>query len=189
LITRPDRSLPPALQMTGYPADLIREHLLADGRTVTIRPIRPDDGNRAKDFLTALSGESRYLRFQRWVAAPSNDLIHFLTDVDFERHLALVCTVPHDHDEELVGEARYVANPDGKGCEFSIVIADSWQKTGIAGLLMDALIRAARERGLTLMEGLVLSSNVAMLRFARALGFEVSLVPEDLTTTRIVKRL
>jgi len=123
------------------------------------------------------------------VAAPSNDLIHFLTDIDYERHLALVCTVPRDHDEELVGEARYVANSDGKSCELGIVIADPWQKTGIAGLLMDALIRAARERGLTRMEGLVLSSNVAMLRFAHALGFEVSLVPEDVTTTQIVKKL
>jgi acetyltransferase len=175
--------------MAVYPANLIHEHRLADGRTVTIRPIRPDDGTREKDFLTALSGESRYLRFQRWVAAPSDDLIHFLTDVDFERHLALVCTAPRDHDEELVGEARYVANPNGKSCEFSIVIADAWQKSGIAGLLMDALIRAARERGLTHMEGLVLSSNVAMLRFAHALGFEVSAVPEDRTTMRIVKRL
>jgi acetyltransferase len=175
--------------MALYPANLIREHRLADSRTVTIRPIRPDDGGREKDFLTALSGESRYLRFQRWVAAPSNDLIHFLTDVDYERHLALVCAVRRDQDEELVGEARYVANPDGKSCEFSIVIADSWQKTGIAGILMDDLMRAARERGLTLMEGLVLSSNVSMLRFAHALGFEVTPIPEDLTTMRIVKRL
>jgi hypothetical protein len=54
---------------------------------------------------------------------------------------------------------------------------------------MDDLMRAARERGLTLMEGLVLSSNVSMLRFAHALGFEVTPIPEDLTTMRIVKRL
>jgi acetyltransferase len=175
--------------MAVHPENLIREHRLVDSRTVTIRPIRPDDAKRERDFLTALSGESRYLRFQRWVAAPSEDLIHFLTDVDPERHMALVCVFPRDHDEELVGEARYVANPYGKSCEFSIVVADSWQKTGIAGILMDDLMRAARERGLTFMEGLVLSSNVPMLHFAHALGFEVSPVPEDLTTMRIVKRL
>jgi len=43
--------------MAVYPADLIQEHRLLDGRTVTIRPIRPDDRDREKDFLTALSGE------------------------------------------------------------------------------------------------------------------------------------
>jgi acetyltransferase len=175
--------------MGAYPAELVRTHRLLGGRTVTIRPIQPDDRDRERDFLAALSGESRYLRFQHWVGTPSDDLIHSLTDVDFERHMALVCTVARNHDEALVGEARYVVNPDGESCEFSVVIADAWHQSGIAGLLMDVLIHAARARGLTRMEGLVLSSNATMLHFAHALGFEATLSPEDLTTMRIVKRL
>lgn len=69
------------------------------------------------------------------------------------------------------------------------MIADAWHKSGIAGLLMESLIRVARERGLTSMEGLVLRSNPPMLRFARALGFEVHSVAEDPLTLRIVKKL
>jgi len=173
-----------------YPAHLIREHRLFDRRTVTIRPIRADDAARVRDFLSASSEVTRYQRFQQWVHAPSDKLIHFLTDVDYERHMALVCTVLHGGDgEEVVGEARYVADPDGKTCEFGIMIEDSWQKTGIAGLLMEALTRAARDRGLAIMEGMVLSTNTTMLHFARALGFEVQSVPEDRTTVRIVKKL
>jgi len=175
--------------MTEYPAHLVRNHRLLDGGSVTIRPVRPDDAQRMREFLGGLSDESRYLRFQEWVGTPSQNMIHFLTDIDYDRHLALVCTVPHDGGEQLVGEARYVIYPDGRSCEFSIAIADSWQKTGIAGLLMHALIRAARQRELTTMEGVVLSSNAAMLRFARALGFEVHSAPEDRTVTRIVKKL
>ena len=72
---------------------------------------------------------------------------------------------------EVAGEARYVVNPDGKSCEFGVMIADAWRKSGVAGLLMEALIRVARERGLASMEGLVL--RYPPLRFARALGFEV----------------
>jgi acetyltransferase len=175
--------------MSEYPAHLVRSHRLLEGGSVTIRPVRPDDAQRMIAFLAGLSGESRYLRFQEWVGTPSEDMIHFLTDIDYDRHLALVCAVPHDGGEQLVGEARYVINADGNSCEFSIAIADSWHKTGIAGLLMDALIRSARQRGLSRMEGIVLSSNAAMLRFARALGFEVHSAPEDRTVTRIVKKL
>ncbi|MBI3915649.1 MAG: GNAT family N-acetyltransferase [Betaproteobacteria bacterium] len=69
------------------------------------------------------------------------------------------------------------------------MIADDWHKTGIAGLLMEALIRVARERGLEQMEGLVLTSNTTMLRFARALGFQVRPMADDLTTKLIVKKL
>lgn len=175
--------------MADYPAHLARERRLFDGRTVTIRPVRPDDEARERDFLNEMSGDSRYLRFQKWINVPSDKLIHFLTAIDYEQHMAFVCSVLQAGGEKLVGEARYVINPDGKGCEFGIMIADSWHKTGIAGLLMEALMRTARERGLAIMEGIVLTRNAEMIRFARGLGFEVHPVPEDATTVRIVKTL
>jgi len=176
--------------MAEYPAQLAHQHRLFDGRTVTIRPIRPQDDLLERDFIaTGMSGESRYLRFQKWVGAPSDKLIHFLTDVDYDRHMALVCTAREGEDERIVGEARYVANPDGKSCEFGIMIADAWHKSGIAGLLMDDLIRAARGKGLQTMEGIVLRNNATMLKFVRALGFEVHHVPEDPVNARVIKAL
>jgi hypothetical protein len=39
------------------------------------------------------------------------------------------------------------------------------------------------------MEGLVLRSNGKMLRFVRALGFEIRSAPEDPLTVRAVKQL
>ena len=172
-----------------YPAHLAREHRLSGGRTVRIRPIRPDDDVLERDFLNAMSGESRYLRFHKWIRAPSDKLIHLLTDIDHDRQMAWVCTAPAGDREELVGEARYVCNPDGASCEFGVMIADDWRKTGVAGILMQTLLETARERGLTSMEGLVMRSNLKMLRFVRGIGFEIHSVPEDLTTVRVVKRL
>ncbi|HZR03812.1 MAG TPA: GNAT family N-acetyltransferase [Burkholderiales bacterium] len=178
-----------AAKRKSFDASPVRRHRLLDGRTVTIRPLGAEDRDRERDFIAGLSGESRYLRFQRWIAASSEELIHFLTDVDPQRHVALVCTAPSEHGEDVVGEARYVLNPDGESCEFGVVLADAWRNSGIAALLMSALINAARSRGLKRMEGLVLSSNRTMLHFARAMGFDVQVMPEEPTTTRIVKRL
>lgn len=168
---------------------LVGTHRLHDGRTVTIRPIRAEDAGRVRDFLTASSEESRYKRFHEWVHAPSNNLVHFLTDVEQDRNLALVCTAGRGTEEEIVGEARYMASSDAKRCELGVLIEDSWRKTGIAGLLMEALIRAARDRGFAVMEGLVLASNTAMLQFAHALGFEAESATDDLTTVHICLRL
>ena len=176
--------------MADYPSRLARERRLFDGRKVVIRPVRADDDLLERDFLASrVSGESRYLRFHKWVGAPSDKLIHFLTDIDYDRHMAFVCIHGEGDDAEVAGEARYVVNPDGKSCEFGVVIADAWRKSGVAGLLMEALIRVARERGMSSMEGLVLRNNRPMLRFARALGFEAHSVAEDATTLRIVKKL
>lgn len=175
--------------MAEYPAHLVREHRLFDGRAVTVRPIRPDDAPLVREFLNELSGESRYMRFQKWVHAPSDKLVHFLTDIDYECHMALVCTARHGEREEIVGEARYVSDITGGTCELGIVVADAWRKSGVAGVLMEALIHAARERGLARMEGLVLSANTEMLRFVRALGFKAEPAPQDRTIMRISKIL
>jgi acetyltransferase len=175
--------------MADYPAHLIVRRRLRDGRTVTIRPVRRDDDTLERDFIERLSGQTRYLRFQKWVQSPSDKLVHFLTDVDYDRHLALVCVFAVDGGEQVVGEARYVADAGGENCELGIVIADAWQKSGIAGLLMDALLGAARARGLKRMDGTVFSTNREMLRFVRALGFEVQPQPGDRTLVRIVKTL
>jgi acetyltransferase len=165
------------------------QYRLADGRMVTIRPVRAEDAERMSRFLTDSSGETRYRRFHKWVQIPTGKIIQYMTEVDYNRHLSLVCTVPSNAGEKIVGEAGYVVNADGRSCEFDIMIEDTWQRTGIAGLLMALLIRAARQRGLAQMDGLVLSSNLDMLRFARALGFETHVIPEDPTTTRIDKKL
>jgi len=169
----------------AYPAHLAHERQLADGRTVVIRPIRPEDEAALQRFFEGMSGDALYLRFQKWVHAVSDKLLHFFTYIDYDRHMAFICAAGDD----IVGEARYVANEDGRSCEFAVAIADAWHKTGIAGLLMEALISAARQHGMRSMEGLVLRENQDMLRFVKALGFEAHHDAEEPAMTRVVKRL
>ena len=175
--------------MARYPDELLRTHRLRDGRTVTIRPVRADDADRMRRFLAATSEDSRYNRFHEWIEAPSCALIRFLTNVDYDRHMAFVCSVARGGDEELVGEACYVANPDGRSCDFGILVHDAWRKSGIAGLLMAALFHAASARGFATIEGLVLADNAPMLRFAHTLGFDIEVPRDDITEVRIVMKL
>ena len=172
--------------MVDYPAQLVREHRLADGRTVVVRPIRPDDEAALGRFFASLSGETRQLRFMKAVRSVDEKLIRFFTHVDYENHMAFVCEASAA-GSELVGEARYIV--EGAACEFSVVIADGWHKSGIAQLLMDALIEHARGRGLRTLEGLVLRENRHMLNFVKALGFEVHPAEEDSLIARVVKPL
>ena len=175
--------------MPDYPSHLARRRALADGRTVTIRPIRADDEPAEREFFDRLSGETRRLRFMKFVSALSAELIHFFTHVDYDRQMAFVCEAEVAGAARLVGEARYVAHPHLRSCEFGVVIADDWHGTGIAGLLMDALIRYAQARGFEAMEGIVLRDNHDMLKFVRALGFETAPMAEEPTLMRVVRKL
>jgi len=175
--------------MAEYPLHLVRRRTLADGRAVLIRPISADDEMATRDFFGHLSAESRQMRFMKYVKALSDKMIHFFTHIDYQKHMAFVCEAEVGGRPTLVGEARYVANPDGRSCEFGVVIADEWHGSGIAGLLMEALIRAARAQRLDTMEGLVLRDNHDMLKFVRALGFEATPDPVESTLMRAVKKL
>jgi len=175
--------------MAEYPLHLVRRRTLADGRAVTIRPIRAEDEMPTRDFFDHLSVDVRQMRFMKFVKSVSDKLIHFFTHIDYAKHMAFVCEAEVQGRPALVGEARYVANADGRSCEFGVVIADDWHKSGIAGLLMEALIRAARANRYETMEGLVLRENHDMLKFVRALGFEATPDPVESTLMRAVKKL
>lgn len=164
----------------GYPAHLAREHRLADGRQVLIRPVRPEDETAETTFLTHLSPRAQRLRFQRW-QGEVGDMVRFYTRIDYESHMGFVC----EAQGRIVGEAQYVANPGGRSCELGIAVADDWRHSGVAQLLMQALIDAARSRGFDSLEGLVMRENADMLEFVRPFGFRVETVPEDERTVRI----
>lgn len=162
-----------------------RSQRLPDGREVVLRPVTAQDEGAERRFFAKLSPRTLRLRFHDRANAVSDGLIHFYTHVDQHRHLAFLCA----HDGEIVGEARCVANPDGASCELGIVVADEWHHTGVAQLLMCALIDAARAHGIRSVEGLVLAENKDMLDFVKTFGFEVQEAPEQPATVRVVKRL
>lgn len=172
--------------MSVYPLHLVRQRRLAEGREVTIRPVRDGDERAEAQFLEQLSGEAQRLRFLNFVQAPGGPLVHFFTHIDYDRHMAFVCEAAGG---ALVGEARYLANADGRSCEFGIVVADGWRHSGVARLLMDALIRAAQARKLETMAGLVLSENRDVLHFARALGFDLTPDPARPGLVRVTRKL
>jgi acetyltransferase len=173
------------LAAAPYPAHLLRQRRLGDGRTVVIRPVRPEDEPAERVFFGALSGETRRLRFQRFSGPLTDDLMRFYTRIDYDRHMAFVC----ETDGRIVGDARYVADSGARTCELGIVVADDWHHTGIAQLLLDALMRAAHARGFESMEGLVLAENRDMLDFVRQLGFEIEAMPQEPTLVRVRKKL
>lgn len=162
---------------------------LVDGRRVTVRPIGPGDAELENAFVDRLSMQSRYERFMVTMRELPASKLRYLTDVDQRRHVALVATVSGDAGDSMVGAARYAVLDDGERCEFAVAVDDGWRGSGLAGVLMHALIELARRRGLRSMEGTVLATNSVMLKFTRQLGFRQERVAEDPQTVRVVRVL
>ena len=162
-----------------YPTSLIEEHVLADGTRLTVRPIRPEDAEIEQAFVRGLSPRSKHFRFMQAVKELSPQMLARFTEIDYDRHMALIALRHQDGAEWQVGVARYVGNPDARTCEFAIVVADAEQHRGIGSILMRALMAAARAGGFEVMEGQVLADNSAMLRLMRDLGFTLRRATDD----------
>ncbi|HYE35204.1 GNAT family N-acetyltransferase [Methylocaldum sp.] len=162
-----------------YPGHLVRQYQLADGTNITIRPIRPEDAEIEKRFVKQLSPEAKFFRFMNSLQELSQDMLIRLTQLDYDRELALVAIVDSGAEETEIGVARYFTNPDGETAEFALVVADEWQHRGLGTRLMSCLIDAARERGLRLLVGEVLANNVKMLGLMKRLAFACRAKADD----------
>ncbi|MBT8127763.1 MAG: bifunctional acetate--CoA ligase family protein/GNAT family N-acetyltransferase [Gammaproteobacteria bacterium] len=171
-----------------YPPELENSWQLADGTDVWVRPIRPEDAEKEQYFVQNLSDESKYFRFMQSMDKLTPMMLARFTQIDYDREMALVAVInEHENQARIIAVARYVRNPDGQSCEFALTVADAWQRKGIGRQLMQRLMTVARDRGIEIMEGEVLSTNVKMLRLCERLGFR-SVHNQDEPDVVVVRR-
>jgi len=163
------------MSATAYPAQFETDVVLRTGRTLLIRPVRPEDHDRLLKFYAALSAESMHLRFFD-LRTPERAVESSPSDVDYVREFGAVAEVGGD----IVGVAHYFAlrtRPDV--AEVAFAIADAKQGCGAGTKLLETLVVAAREHGITRFRAEVLPENRLMLDVFLGFGFEVTKRTED----------
>ncbi len=160
-----------------YPKEL-EQHFDWRGRTLLIRPIRPEDETTLADLITSLDPEDSRMRFFGTMRKlPRSQLARF-TQIDYDREIALVAIERGaDGVERSLGEARMVADPDNAVAEFAILVASDVKGGGLGRHLMESLIECARNRGIGELRGETLGENQRMQDLARKLGFELKTGP------------
>ena len=144
-----------------FDADYRETATLRDGSTVELRPVRPDDKPIFLDGFARLSPESRYLRFFTGKEHLSAEELRYLTEVDGEKHFAIGAIRP---DGVGAGVARFIRLDDEpEVAELAVTVVDEMQRKGLGRILLERLVEAARERGVTHFRAEVLASNTAML--------------------------
>lgn len=162
-----------------YPSHLTRKSVLPDGAELIVRPIRPEDAEIEQAFVRDLSAEAKYFRFMQSIHELTPEMLVRFTQIDYSREMALIAVVREGGAEKEVGVARYTINPDGRSCEFAIVVDDKRQKQGIGSTLMKGLMEAARGQGLRSIEGEILADNHRMMHLMQSLGFSIRPDPND----------
>jgi len=167
------------LAIHPYPAELVSTLVLPGGESLTLRPIRPEDAAIETAFVDGLSSDSRRMRFQGAIRHLTPAMLARFTQVDYDNEMALVAIDASGGAEREIGVARFIRLPDGRSCEFAVVVADDWQRRGLGRRMMARLIEVARARGFGTMIGWILAENDGMLAMVSALGFSLQADPGD----------
>ena len=176
------------LAIRPYPSELETVVELQDGSRMKLRPVRPEDEPLFQELFRKLSPEAVRLRFFAPLKHLTHEFAARLTQIDYDREMALVA-VPADPAAapEVFGVARFAADPNIERAEYAVTVRSDVTGRGLSVALMETLIAYARKRGLKELYSHVLAENRRMLNLCRRLGFEIERVEEDyaLVMTRL----
>ena len=172
LLKPPDKPAPLHLVISPYP-DQFEEHTrTGEGIDIFVRPIRPEDAPLLVGLFKSLSPRSVYMRFFSPMKQLPHSMLAVFTQIDYDRHIALVALSESKSKEEMLGVARIILERNLKEAEFSVVVGDQWQGKGIGAALLQRCMKIAGDQGLEKVTGVVLAENTQMLALGKKMGFK-----------------
>src|ERR1700761_554847 len=150
--------------------------LLADGRTVEIRPAEAGDYAAVKAMHEAMAPSNAYLRFFSLSRLAAEQEARRVTRPPGPDHAALLALF----DGQVAGLASFeVAQDDSRTAEVAFAVADTMHHRGIATLLLEHLVSLARARQLEALVAETLPENTRMPRVFSEAGLPVVSRRED----------
>ncbi len=161
------------LIISPYPRRYVQPWRCDDGRSVLLRPIRPEDESLERELIAGLSRESMRFRFFYLIKDITHDMLIRFCNIDYDREMAIMAEYTSEGKRRNVGVGRLIVEPGGERGEFAILVAEDFQDNGLGLKLCDMLLGIAQEKRLHSIYGTVLSDNWKMLGLAKKLGFTI----------------
>jgi RimJ/RimL family protein N-acetyltransferase len=134
----------------------------AAGQT-TLARLESSDGMELRRFFYRLSPETIYRRFHSPLARPEQAQPKRLLDIDHRDREAVVAVI----DGEIIGVARYARRSGTDMAEVAVVVADDWQRQGLATRMLGTLSELARPAGIRQFTLSMQADNRAALHLLR----------------------
>jgi acyl-CoA synthetase (NDP forming)/GNAT superfamily N-acetyltransferase len=153
--------------------------LLADGTTVEIRPATPGDFDAVQAMHAAMSPDNIYFRFFGYSRLSGDREADRICRQSTPGRVALLALAAG----QVVGVGSYdIASYQGApagSAEIAFAVAEHMHHRGIATLLLEHLVSAARSQGVTTFTAQALAQNTPMLHVFADAGLPVERHYED----------
>lgn len=167
------------LAIRPYPHMLEESIELKNGQHCLFRPILPEDEPLLQQFIAQVTKEDLYYRYFSEINEFTHDDLANMTQIDYDREMAIVAIRQHNGADEIIGVTRAVSDADNIDAEFSVLVRSDLKGLGLGRRLLEKMISYTRQHGLQQLNGITMPGNRGMITLARKLGFAVDVQLED----------
>jgi len=157
----------------SYPKKYETLWKLRNGRTVLLRPIKPEDEPYMGELFETFSEETVTFRFFQIIKEMSHEALARYCNVDYDKEIAIVAETEENGLRRLIGVVRLITEPEGKTAEIAVVVGDPWQRLGLGSRLVDYVMEMARDKGLKTLFALMLRENYRAISLMKEKGFRI----------------
>ncbi|MXP61663.1 bifunctional acetate--CoA ligase family protein/GNAT family N-acetyltransferase [Pantoea sp. Taur] len=167
------------LAIRPYPHHLEEQVQLKDGQYCLFRPILPEDEPQLRAFIAQVTKEDLYYRYFSEINEFTHEDLANMTQIDYDREMAIVAVRQHDGNDEIIGVTRAISDADNIDAEFSVLVRSDLKGLGMGRRLLEKMIRYTRDHGLQQLNGITMPHNTGMITLARKLNFRVNIQLDD----------
>jgi len=161
------------LVISPYPKKYETLWKLRDGRTVLLRPIKPEDEPLWLEMFQNFSEQSIRYRFFNIIKDTPHEVRVRYCNIDYDREIAIVPELTEDGRRKILGVVRVPIEPDTKTGEIAVIVADPWQGLGLGSKMMDYMIEICKDKKLETIYGVMLSDNYQAISLMKKMGFTI----------------
>jgi acetyltransferase len=160
------------LVISPYPKKYETSWRLRDGRSVLLRPIKPEDEPMWLEMFQNFSEQSIRYRFFQIIKDTPHEVRVRYSNIDYDREIGIVAELKEER-RQILGVVRLIIEPDEKKGEIAFIVADPWQGLGLGTKMVDHMIEICKDKKLETVYALMLPDNHRAIGLLRKMGFTI----------------
>jgi len=174
------------LVISPYPKKYETPWKLRDGKSVLLRPIKPEDEHLWLEMFQNFSEQSIRYRFFQIIKDTPHEVRVRYSNIDYDREIGIVAELKEGR-RQILGVVRLIIESDGKTGEMAFIVADPWQGLGLGSKMVDYMIEICKDKGLETVYAFILPDNHRAISLLKKMGFTIKHIQDVAKATLNLK--
>jgi len=161
-----------------YPAKMEETRSYGEER-VTFRAAKPGDDRRIQEHFYNMTPEDVQSRFFHEKTCFLRDDMEGMFQIDYVKDMTVVAVTGEFGFGRVIGMGVYLLEPSRNMAEIAFSVSKEWQNKGIANVIIEKLVHAARENGIAGVVAYTSMTNKGMIKLFNKIPYKVRTSVED----------